>query len=100
MIKVPEPLTSNKSFMVIVGVIGLAIFLFLACCFCVKLRKGLSDDAEDSVLDSDAYHSRGNTANSSGFISGKKMSQASGGTFSNKMIKGVKSKFFLIFYDL
>jgi hypothetical protein len=91
---VPEPLTSNKSFMVIVAVIGLTIFLFLVCCFCIKLRKGLTDDIEDgSVLDNDAYHLRGATTYTNGFKSGKKISEASGASsLSNKMIKGVKSK--------
>ena len=79
--------------MVIVAVIGLTIFLFLVCCFCIKLRKGLTDDAEDSVLDNDAYHLRGATNYANGFKSGKKISETSGGSsLSNKMIKGVKSK--------
>ena len=84
----PEPLTSNKSFMVIVGALGLIVFLFLACCFCVKLRKGLSDETDDSVLESEAYHARG----ANGFISGKKLLSHHASSSGGKMIKGVKSK--------
>ena len=89
--KAPEPLTSNKSFMVVIGAIGLLTFLFLTCCFCFKVRKGLMDDADDSVVDSDAYQTRGSSShlNTSGFMSGKKLKQTNG-SFPGKIIKGIK----------
>lgn len=83
-------LTSNKPFMAVVGFIGLSVFIFLACCFCFKIRKGFSDESDDSVVDSDAYHTRGSSQlSSNGFISGKKLQQNTNG-ISSKMIKGVK----------
>ena len=77
--------------MILIGLVGLATFLFLACCFCFKIRKGLSDDSDDSVIDSDAYQTR-NSIHTNGFVSGKKISQSSKNPANSKMIKGVKSK--------
>ena len=80
--------------MIVVGVAGLSTFLFLACCFCFKIRKGLSDDTEDSVIDSDAYQTRTSAHNTNGFVSGKKLIQANSKySAGNKMIKGVKGKY-------
>jgi hypothetical protein len=47
---------ANKSFFMLSLVAGGGVFLLLLCCFCIKLRKGFSDD-NDSVFESDAYHS-------------------------------------------
>ena len=74
---------------------GIVLFLTLLCCFCFKLKKGLSDD-NDSIFESDAYQAR-NSTNSNGFNTTKKPLP---NNYPPKLIKGVKGNQNLIIFIL
>ncbi|CAF0732571.1 unnamed protein product [Brachionus calyciflorus] len=70
----------NNKNMILIGIVtALFVFCIAACCFCFRVKKGLTDDNE-SISDSDPYHAKSNPNG----VKGKQVHN------SVKIIKGMK----------